>query len=217
MFGNVFPVGDPKRRHSRDNNALHTEPRAARLFLLASLSPRPGERCRYPAQWNCLMDELNPYNAPDSPSSSDSYTQNDTCRTKNTGKYIVGIAIAAVAGLVAAPMAFAFMWGWGDYSAGNISDFSKVAFVGALLAIGSLLSSFLCSWLLKNYWPVSFLLLSIPTILMIGGTAARNHFSTVTTVPILAVVVPAFVGGIASMLFRYINKSGAKLERKNAG
>ena len=30
-----------------DNNTLHTEPRAARLFLLASLSPRPGERCRY--------------------------------------------------------------------------------------------------------------------------------------------------------------------------
>ena len=32
-----------------DNNTLHTEPRAARLFLLASLSPRPGERCRYHA------------------------------------------------------------------------------------------------------------------------------------------------------------------------
>ena len=30
-----------------DNNTLHTEPRAARLFLLASLSPRPGERWRY--------------------------------------------------------------------------------------------------------------------------------------------------------------------------
>ena len=30
-----------------DNNALHTEPRAARVFLLASRSPRPGERCRY--------------------------------------------------------------------------------------------------------------------------------------------------------------------------
>ena len=28
----------------RDNNTLHTEPRAARVFLLASLSPRPGER-----------------------------------------------------------------------------------------------------------------------------------------------------------------------------
>ena len=47
MFGNVFPVGNLKRRHSRDNNALHTEPRAARVFLLACLSPRPGERCRY--------------------------------------------------------------------------------------------------------------------------------------------------------------------------
>jgi hypothetical protein len=33
---------------TRDNNALHTEPRAARFFLLASRSPRPGERCRYP-------------------------------------------------------------------------------------------------------------------------------------------------------------------------
>ena len=32
-----------------DNNTLHTEPRAARLFLLACLSPRPGERCRYAA------------------------------------------------------------------------------------------------------------------------------------------------------------------------
>ena len=32
---------------STDNNTLHTEPRAARLFLLASLSPRPGERWRY--------------------------------------------------------------------------------------------------------------------------------------------------------------------------
>ena len=35
-----------------DNNTLHTEPRAARVFLLASRSPRPGERCRYPAQSN---------------------------------------------------------------------------------------------------------------------------------------------------------------------
>ena len=26
---------------------MHTEPRAARLFLLARLSPRPGDRCRY--------------------------------------------------------------------------------------------------------------------------------------------------------------------------
>ena len=33
-----------------DNNTLHTESRAARLFLLARLSPRPGERCRYPTQ-----------------------------------------------------------------------------------------------------------------------------------------------------------------------
>ena len=37
-------------RLTRDNNTLHTEPRAARVFLLASLSPRPGERCRYPTQ-----------------------------------------------------------------------------------------------------------------------------------------------------------------------
>ena len=29
---------------------MHTEPRAARIFLLASRSPRPGDRCRYPAQ-----------------------------------------------------------------------------------------------------------------------------------------------------------------------
>ena len=29
---------------------MHTEPRAARVFQLASLSPRPGERCRYPAK-----------------------------------------------------------------------------------------------------------------------------------------------------------------------
>ena len=29
---------------------MHTEPRAARLFLLASRSPRPGDRCRYHAQ-----------------------------------------------------------------------------------------------------------------------------------------------------------------------
>ena len=28
---------------------MHTEPRAARLFLLASRSPRPGDRCRYHA------------------------------------------------------------------------------------------------------------------------------------------------------------------------
>ena len=35
---------------SPNNNTLHTEPRAARLFLLARLSPRPGERCRYPAR-----------------------------------------------------------------------------------------------------------------------------------------------------------------------
>ena len=34
----------------RDNNTLHTEPRAARLFLLARYSPRPGERCRYSAK-----------------------------------------------------------------------------------------------------------------------------------------------------------------------
>ena len=29
---------------------MHTEPRAARLFLLACLSPRPGDRGRYPAK-----------------------------------------------------------------------------------------------------------------------------------------------------------------------
>ena len=34
---------------AHDNNALHTEPRVARVFLLACLSPRPGERCRYAA------------------------------------------------------------------------------------------------------------------------------------------------------------------------
>ena len=33
----------------RDNNTMHTEPRAARVFLLACRSPRPGERCRYHA------------------------------------------------------------------------------------------------------------------------------------------------------------------------
>ena len=36
---------------ARHNNTLHTEPRAARHFLLASLSPRPGERCRYHAYY----------------------------------------------------------------------------------------------------------------------------------------------------------------------
>ena len=36
------------------NNTLHTEPRAARLFLLGSRSPRPGERCRYPAKTQTL-------------------------------------------------------------------------------------------------------------------------------------------------------------------
>ena len=39
---------------------MHTEPRAARLFLLASLSPRPGDRCRYPPtalyHWQISMD-----------------------------------------------------------------------------------------------------------------------------------------------------------------
>ena len=35
---------------SPNNNTLHTEPRAASFFLLACLSPRPGERCRYRAQ-----------------------------------------------------------------------------------------------------------------------------------------------------------------------
>ena len=46
----------------RDNNTLHTEPRAARLFLLARCSPRPGERCRYPAQkptWKFLIRRPN--------------------------------------------------------------------------------------------------------------------------------------------------------------
>ena len=59
MFGNVVPVGDLKRRHSRDNNALHTEPRAARVYLLASRSPRPGERCRYQANTFRAIQELN--------------------------------------------------------------------------------------------------------------------------------------------------------------
>ena len=34
---------------------MHTEPRAARLSLLASRSPRPGDRCRYPPR--ALMNE----------------------------------------------------------------------------------------------------------------------------------------------------------------
>ena len=45
-----FPIDHLKVNHTPDNNTLHTEPRAARLFLLACLSPRPGERCRYPAK-----------------------------------------------------------------------------------------------------------------------------------------------------------------------
>ena len=36
---------------------MHTEPRVAWLFLLASRSPRPGERCRYPA-WGTPMKLL---------------------------------------------------------------------------------------------------------------------------------------------------------------
>ena len=56
-FGNAFRVQflliqTANRGLSRDNNTLHTEPRAARLFLLACLSPRPGERCRYHARAN---------------------------------------------------------------------------------------------------------------------------------------------------------------------
>ena len=53
----------------RHNNTMHTEPRAARVFLLASRSPRPGDRCRYPALLNlhhatmtnnedCTIDQL---------------------------------------------------------------------------------------------------------------------------------------------------------------
>ena len=43
---------------TRDNNTMHTEPRVARLFLLASRSPRPGERGRYPTQR--LVEPRNP-------------------------------------------------------------------------------------------------------------------------------------------------------------
>ena len=42
---------------TRDNNTLHTEPRAARLFLLVRFSPRPGERCRYPAKQVAMPDD----------------------------------------------------------------------------------------------------------------------------------------------------------------
>ena len=38
---------------TRDNNTMHTELRVARLFPLARLSPRPGDRCRYPALMFC--------------------------------------------------------------------------------------------------------------------------------------------------------------------
>ena len=37
-------MGLSKQYQTRDNNTMHTEPWAARLFLLASLSPRPGDR-----------------------------------------------------------------------------------------------------------------------------------------------------------------------------
>ena len=45
----------------RDNNTLHTEPRAARFFLLASLSPRPGDRCRYPTKMKTTFKHSVPY------------------------------------------------------------------------------------------------------------------------------------------------------------
>ena len=47
--GRVAAARNPANCQPRDNNTLHTEPREARVFLLASLSPRPGERCRYHA------------------------------------------------------------------------------------------------------------------------------------------------------------------------
>ena len=37
---------------------MHTEPRAARLFLLARPSPRPGNRCRYPAMARFSIRQL---------------------------------------------------------------------------------------------------------------------------------------------------------------
>ena len=40
-------------------NALHTEPRAARLYLLACRSPRPGERCRYPTTLQVALPRRN--------------------------------------------------------------------------------------------------------------------------------------------------------------
>ena len=36
---------------------MHTEPRAARAFLLASQSPRPGDRCRYHAPLKTMMND----------------------------------------------------------------------------------------------------------------------------------------------------------------
>ena len=40
---------------TRDNNTMHTEPQVAWLFLLASRSPRPGDRCRYHFSYSLRM------------------------------------------------------------------------------------------------------------------------------------------------------------------
>ena len=46
QFGHFPRLG----KNPSDNNTLHTEPQAARVFLLTCFSPRPGERWRYPSE-----------------------------------------------------------------------------------------------------------------------------------------------------------------------
>ena len=108
------------------------------------------------------------------------------------GQYVAGLLIALLCGVVAAPVAFALMWGLGESRNG-----------GALLLIvpiGVFVASFGSSRLLNRFWPVACILICVPTFLVIGGTTLNNNFSMATTVPLLAVFIPSIMGGVASIL-----------------
>ena len=140
----------------------------------------------------------NPYKPPAAKSA-------ECCRTSATAfnrfRYLAGLLVAGVAGLIAAPMAFASMWGWGDYAAGNTSNFSGGILLTVILAIGVLVSSSVSSCLLNKQWALACALLCLPTILLVGDTVLRNDFSMATKMPLLSVVAPAIIGALASKLF----------------
>ena len=152
---------------------------------------------------------------PFSPPSADQSVARGVTNVSKRFRAIAGLLIAVVAGIIAAPMAFAFLWALGDYAAGNIPSLASANGMVVLLVLGTLLSSLASSHLMGAYWPIATILTIGPTVAWIGGIASNNSFSSGTIAPLLAVVIPAVTGGVVAALIN--NRKMSDSASNNAG